>query len=1109
MNILFRRAGFWRRFISGLMAFVFAMGFVGTSYAQSVSALPLPGTMVGLSQPFNPPVLKGIKVYPDAPLRFDFILDKGDSDKADSELRDESNRLIKYFLASLTIPEKDLWVNLSPYEKDRIVPEAFGRTEMGRDLLAQDYLLKQITASVIYPEGETGKKFWAEVYRQVQEKFGTTDIPVDTFNKVWIVPEKATVFENKTTAYVAGSHLKVMLESDYLAQAKDTEKAIFSSSASHEPSAEDNSRDLAKDVLRQVVIPVLEKEVNEGRNFAQLRQVYQSLILAVWYKRKIRESLFGKSYADKAKTLGIDISDKDEKEKIWQRYVEAFKKGAFNLVKEERDAVSQEIIPHKYFSGGAPFYTAFNNSEYQEYPKDMDDSSLKNEKILTVNMAILMDSPTVVKQSAAHDMQKLFNVWAKGKDHRDALIFEARKQGFEGRYFDDYEEKPLNGSGEKESYTAPLDEYMNFYDLYWNGINGNVIQHGFGNGVYFWRETGEGFEFMIMDYGSGVIRSDDRPVEDIGQIFDEHSYRGGRHSLDGAGHGSGAGLGMNVVAQHTYLTRAISVNDGKVRVVEKGTPGYYKWRSKGNKTVQTNYSFSDLGITGSGISGFIVQGFVPFNRSFTGKYSSISQESLFGKVLADKPSFKNRGSWQLLPADGLSQLKANDRVTLVFYRTGEERRDVMKKITVRSISEGGGLTDRDGTEYNPNYMKFLKINGNTDEVRGNLDVLKVLRNRNVRIGSTVEFLYDENVAVDERQEVTGVITAVPGPENQGVVEILPADGQKLSLSMAQVKEFRNEDFSENNDSARKAWRFSTEKADYIFYPDYDHSKETEIPPDIMKEVDAVVFETGWNEYDKMTNDEYKRYGGNLIEGMFNQNKPVFFVDVPMAKRFRGNEWGKIKFGLINMFLHYGPAIFGLAAQGLIFVSKKRSNWQKALHYLLLASFYTTTGCRSAVSARKIDDNISTMLREELGRKPKILIHYGAAHLDMIPMLKFKNIRNSVIFFHKNLGYPLLDKIYVKKIGRAEGHLGREAIKVLSVDVKKENAGGIDLTSGEKALAVQSSNGGIKFNMNPAMLPRLENAVGITPVIINIQPMIDLKLFLGLKGLAPAKELSMR
>ena len=78
-------------------------------------ALPAPGVMVHLSPHFNPPILKGIKVYPENPFRFDFILDKGDTPSlvqkgGQGELKEEAERLIKYFLASLTIPEKDLWV---------------------------------------------------------------------------------------------------------------------------------------------------------------------------------------------------------------------------------------------------------------------------------------------------------------------------------------------------------------------------------------------------------------------------------------------------------------------------------------------------------------------------------------------------------------------------------------------------------------------------------------------------------------------------------------------------------------------------------------------------------------------------------------------------------------------------------------------------------------------------------------------------------------------------------------------------------------------------------------------------------------------------------------
>ncbi len=108
-------------------------------------------------------------------------------------------------------------INLSPYESDRIIPQAFGITEMGRDLLAQDYLLKQLTSSLMYPEDELGEEFWERVHEEAYEQYGVTDIPVNTFNKVWIVPEKAVVYEDGDAVFVVESRLKVMLEEDYLA----------------------------------------------------------------------------------------------------------------------------------------------------------------------------------------------------------------------------------------------------------------------------------------------------------------------------------------------------------------------------------------------------------------------------------------------------------------------------------------------------------------------------------------------------------------------------------------------------------------------------------------------------------------------------------------------------------------------------------------------------------------------------------------------------------------------------------------------------------------------------------------------------------------------------
>lgn len=332
----------WNKVIALLMAIIFATGTVRTAYAQTVS-MPAPGTMVSLSASITPPLLKGVKFYADNPFQLDFIIDRGDSTDPADQLKSESTRMIKYFLASMTVPEKDLWVNLSPYEKDRIVPDAFGITEMGRDLLAQDYILKQITASVIYPEGAAGKAFWAKVYAEAQKRYGTSDVPVDTFNKVWIVPEKALVYESRNSAYLIESKLKVMLDEDYLALEKNTTPQDKTTPATNK---------LGSDIVREVVIPILEKEVNEGKNFVILRQVYNSLILAVWYKDKVKESLLGSAYIDKNKTGGVDIEDKAAKEKIWDQYVEAFKTGVYNYIKQDIDPATQQPIPRKYFSGG-------------------------------------------------------------------------------------------------------------------------------------------------------------------------------------------------------------------------------------------------------------------------------------------------------------------------------------------------------------------------------------------------------------------------------------------------------------------------------------------------------------------------------------------------------------------------------------------------------------------------------------------------------------------------------------------------------------------------------------------------------------------------------------
>ncbi len=311
---------------------------------------PKPGVVVQLSPAFTPALLKGMTIHAKQPLQFDFLIQQGDEKFTPAQKQDIYARLIKYFMASLTIPDQDQWVNLSPYEHQRIINANFGSTEMGRDLLSQDYLLKQITSSLMYPESGLGGKFWDKVYRQAWERFHTNSIPVNTFNKVWIVPDEAVIYENGDTAYILKSHLKVMLEEDYLAAIKGTSPFI---TASPMVQKRETSPLLMQGMIRQIILPALEQEVNQGKNFALLRQIVSGMVLASWYKKALKESILGKVYADKSKTSNLNADSLTlNTRQIYQQYLKAFKKGVYNYIKEDEDKYSHQRIPRKYFAGG-------------------------------------------------------------------------------------------------------------------------------------------------------------------------------------------------------------------------------------------------------------------------------------------------------------------------------------------------------------------------------------------------------------------------------------------------------------------------------------------------------------------------------------------------------------------------------------------------------------------------------------------------------------------------------------------------------------------------------------------------------------------------------------
>jgi len=483
-----------KRLVHSLLILAFTASSVFSAHLSYAQIAP-----VSLSPVFVPAYITGLTINPKNPFQLDFIVDTGDNQLSGEALKMESMKLVKYFMASLTVPENDMWVNLSPYEKDRIIADGLGGTDMGKEMLAQDYILKQLTAVLISPENELGKKFWEKIYSQI----GTTEIPVETFNpsrppplsggetdeaspnlegwagKVWIVPDKASVYVHGNSVLVVEAKLKVMLQQDIPPPTRSEWGRLGGGQIEGDPSLNPSHKGREAQLIEEIILPAIEREVNEGANFANLRQIYNSLILATWYKNHLKQSILNKVYVNQNKIDGINLDDKNMKDKIFNQYLEAFKKGAADLIKEDYDPQTQTVIPRKYFVGGEDFAQLaqkFNNPDQASLKTYTAFHAQRNHVNMKVNLGPVSDNSDTAMM-AAHSYQ------AAEQNERQKILDEIRqtmKTGFGNymwRFVEFLNEVPGNSfSYHEDPRVAPF------------GLNDGIFQKGLlkdENGV-FW-----------------------------------------------------------------------------------------------------------------------------------------------------------------------------------------------------------------------------------------------------------------------------------------------------------------------------------------------------------------------------------------------------------------------------------------------------------------------------------------------------------------------------------------------------------------------------------------------------------------------------------------------
>ncbi|MDI6606222.1 MAG: hypothetical protein QME65_03660 [Candidatus Omnitrophota bacterium] len=259
-----------------------------------------------------------------------------------ANLQAETKTLLNYFLVGVSLPDDTFWVNLRPDSENQIIDPWLEETDVGKIMLESDLQLKKDTARMTSPETPEGREYWRRLYKKAEELYSYNTATIPTLTRPWIVPGEIIVRETNDSAYVYKATLKVMLEQDYLKGSAAYNFKDERSKALNEYSSQ---------LIRELIIPKLSKEVNSSKRYAALRQVYYSLILSRWFK--LRFSGKTGTYASLINTSNLAnlISQQSwSKTTYFKQYQKSFAGGEYN-VKEPVYTSTGQVI-RSYFSGG-------------------------------------------------------------------------------------------------------------------------------------------------------------------------------------------------------------------------------------------------------------------------------------------------------------------------------------------------------------------------------------------------------------------------------------------------------------------------------------------------------------------------------------------------------------------------------------------------------------------------------------------------------------------------------------------------------------------------------------------------------------------------------------
>ncbi|HNQ50806.1 MAG TPA: hypothetical protein PKL03_05150 [Candidatus Omnitrophota bacterium] len=255
-----------------------------------------------------------------------------------------TEKAIEYFFIGLVMPDEAFWVNLNPKGMTQIMDPGLADTDLGKVMLAADLRLKKDTCDLTNPQkSKIGRDYWDRLYAKADELGIVDQIPV--YNRVWIMPGEALLVQTQDRIEIAQSALQVCFDAD-----------VF---AGNVPSGGAKAKKLqvyAGQLMREMIIPELNRRVNESRSYSDLRQVYNALILARAYKQKT--VLSGDTWLSglNAKAVLADVKKSIplDKDKIYADYLRSLRQGEYNFQEDVSGRLNfyMEVITRQYMSGG-------------------------------------------------------------------------------------------------------------------------------------------------------------------------------------------------------------------------------------------------------------------------------------------------------------------------------------------------------------------------------------------------------------------------------------------------------------------------------------------------------------------------------------------------------------------------------------------------------------------------------------------------------------------------------------------------------------------------------------------------------------------------------------